>query len=120
MREMTHLETSLASGGMIGGGYGPGGIPLLECGGADQDPCMMEGVTIYGEAGGWLDAGLSLNEGAMLGSLVGGAMGLTGWTLGMVGAASLGEAMAVGVLLGGIAGVGAVLIGAGIVYFLFR
>jgi hypothetical protein len=32
MRELTMMECSVVGGGMVGGGYGPNGIPLFEVG----------------------------------------------------------------------------------------
>lgn len=128
MKVLSECDASSVLGGMIGGGYIGPGIPLLETStGSDGDmPTVeMEPVTVWGEAicNGGSEGGFSFADGAQLGAAFGAVWGASGWLTGAAGFTafgSIGEAIAVGAMIGGAVGIGAVVIGGAIAYFIFR
>lgn len=105
-RELSAEELLMVGGGEDGGDAGDAGDGGGDAGGmgaaADAAGCM---AAEYGGGGG-----LSVTDGAALGGLAGGALGMGSTLTG--GALALGDAIAAGTVLGGIGGVAAVGIGA--------
>lgn len=130
MRELTIDELSLVSGGDDGGcGVGCGDGGDCSSGGdcsvtstADGAVCSFsggaitcaesvgaDGVASITVTGSGFGQGLGPSQSAQFGALLGSATGLTAFVAGVLPASmTLGEAMAIGGILGGVAGVAAV------------
>lgn len=118
-RALTQEERLLVGGGDDGGDCGAGG----DCGsgsgsgdaGADAPDSSEEGVvtvtdsdtvTIIGHTSSLADSPtLTASQSAQFGSLLGGATGIVSFVGGLTASATLGEAISIGVVLGGIIGI---------------
>ncbi len=128
MKVLGDSDIAVVAGGIIGGG--PIQFGQLEAGATGDGGTGysgvygLESVTVYGEAVSYGGGdGFSLADGAQIGGALGAVWGAAGWLTGAAGFtafASIGEAIAVGAMVGGALGIGAVLIGGGIAYFIYQ
>jgi hypothetical protein len=127
VKVLSELDVAKVFGGVIGGGSSGPGQVLFEGGpssGVDGPPTIeFDTVTVWGEAISCGSEGWSLSDGAQIGGAIGAVWGAAGWLTGAAGFTaftSIGEAMAVGAMLGGAVMIGAVIIGGAVAYFVFK
>lgn len=115
MRQLLFNELAFVSGGDDGCSDGGGGCSPGDTG-AGGGAASVGGVTAVADLGTVTVTGFSASQGAQFGALAGSAIGLGAVLTGAVPLTmSLGEAMALGALLGGVAGIASVAIAAAII-----